>query len=67
MQGQESELGLGASSLQKDTAALRIAFLDDDAEQADRISALLQSAGHNVYDPWQALDGVYTTPGDILE
>jgi two-component system response regulator RegX3 len=50
MQGQESELGLtAATSLQKDSAALRIAFLDDDAEQADRISALLQSAGHNVY------------------
>lgn len=50
MQGQEPELAsMGASSIQKDSGALRIAFLDDDAEQADRISALLQSAGHNVY------------------
>lgn len=50
MQGQESGLAsTGISSLRKDSGGLRIAFLDDDADQADRIGALLQGAGHNVY------------------
>ncbi len=50
MQGQESELTpTGASPLREDLGGLRIAFLDDDADQADRISTLLQGAGHNVY------------------
>ncbi len=50
MQGRESKVtSTGASSLRKDFEGLRIAFLDDDVDQADRISALLQGAGHNVY------------------
>jgi DNA-binding response OmpR family regulator len=39
----------GASGTARNAAGLRIAFLDDDAEQAERISDLLQSGGHQVY------------------
>jgi DNA-binding response OmpR family regulator len=50
MQGQNSELSSnGQSAARKDSGALRIAFLDDDVDQAERIGALLQAAGHNVY------------------
>jgi len=50
MQGHDSQMAPSSvSSSRKDAGGLRIAFLDDDAEQADRISALLQGAGHNVY------------------
>jgi two-component system, OmpR family, response regulator RegX3 len=48
MRGQESESASSVSSLEE-SGALRIAFLDDDADQTDRIRALLQGAGHHVY------------------
>lgn len=35
--------------MRQDLDGLRIAFLDDDADQADRVSVLLQGAGHHVY------------------
>ena len=50
MQGHDSETAPGSvSSSRKDAGGLRIAFLDDDADQADRIASLLEGAGHNVY------------------
>jgi hypothetical protein len=50
MHGQNSELSSsGESAARKDSGALRIAFLDDDVDQAERIAALLQGAGQS----WQ--------------
>ena len=50
MQGLESErASVGATTSRADAGALRIAFLDDDVDQAERIVALLQAAGHTVY------------------
>jgi DNA-binding response OmpR family regulator len=50
MQGTENLTdATGASGSSKGAHGLRIAFLDDDAEQADRISDLLQAGGHQVY------------------
>jgi len=48
--GQElADAAPAAPSSSKDAGGLRIACLDDDVDQAERICALLQDAGHNVY------------------
>ena len=50
MQGHQSKAAPAeAGALRAEPTALRVAFLEDDPDQADRVGSLLRGAGHRVY------------------